>query len=131
MNQIWKWQKFRFVTDNIINPQVFNKMRKADLINQIAEKTGIPKIDVLVTLEAMFKEVKDTLAQGENIYIRGFGSFITKKRAAKIGRNIKKNVAVHIPEHFIPAFKPAKEFVQEVKKLETVKEDQPNPEGEM
>ena len=131
MNQIWKWQKFRFVTDNIINPQVFNKMRKADLINQIAEKTGIPKIDVLVTLEAMFKEVKDTLAQGENIYIRGFGSFLTKKRAAKIGRNIKKNVAVHIPEHFIPAFKPAKEFVQEVKKLETVKEDQPNPEGEM
>jgi len=130
MNQIWKWQKFRFVTDIIINPQVFNKMRKADLINQIAEKTGIPKIDVLVTLEAMFKEVKDTLAQGENIYIRGFGSFITKKRAAKIGRNIKKNVAVHIPEHFIPAFKPAKEFVQEVKKLETVKEDQPNPDSE-
>ena len=131
MNQIWKWQKFRFVTDYIINPSSFNKMRKADLINQIAEKTGIPKIDVLVTLEAMFKEVKDTLAQGENIYIRGFGSFITKKRAAKIGRNIKKNVAVHIPEHFIPAFKPAKEFVQEVKKLETVKEDQANPDGEM
>ena len=131
MKQIWKWQKFRFVTDIIINPQVFNKMRKADLINQIAEKTGIPKIDVLVTLEAMFKEVKDTLAQGENIYIRGFGSFITKKRAAKIGRNIKKNVAVHIPEHFIPAFKPAKEFVQEVKKLETVKDDQPNPDVEM
>ena len=131
MNQIWKWQKFRFVTDYIINPSSFNKMRKADLINQIAEKTGIPKIDVLVTLEAMFKEVKDTLAQGENIYIRGFGSFITKKRAAKIGRNIKKNVAVHIPEHFIPAFKPAKEFVQEVKKLETVKEDQSNPDTEM
>jgi DNA-binding protein HU-beta len=106
-------------------------MRKADLINQISEKTGIPKIDVLVTLEAMFKEVKDTLADGENIYIRGFGSFITKKRAAKIGRNIKKNIAVEIPEHFIPAFKPAKEFLQEVKKLKSVKEDQPNPEDEM
>jgi len=106
-------------------------MRKADLINQIADKTGIPKVDVLVALETMFKEVKDTLAQGENIYIRGFGSFITKKRAAKIGRNIKKNVAVHIPEHYIPAFKPAKEFVLEVKKLQTVKEDQPNPEAEM
>lgn len=79
----------------------------------------------------MFKEVKDTLSQGENIYIRGFGSFITKKRAAKVGRNIKKNIAVEIPEHFIPAFKPAKEFVQEVKKLKTVKEDQPNPEEEM
>ena len=90
-------------------------MRKSDLINQISEKTGIPKVDVLVTLETMFKEVKDSLSQGENIYIRGFGSFITKKRAAKIGRNIKINVAVEIPEHFIPAFKPAKEFVIEVK----------------
>jgi DNA-binding protein HU-beta len=106
-------------------------MRKADLVNQISDKTGIPKVDVLVTLETMFKEVKDTLAQGENIYIRGFGSFITKKRAAKIGRNIKKNVAVHIPEHYIPAFKPAKEFVAEVKKLQAVKQDQPNPEEEM
>ena len=90
-------------------------MRKADLVNQISEKTGIPKVDVLVTLESMFKEVKDSLSKGENIYIRGFGSFITKKRAAKIGRNIKKNIAVEIPEHYIPAFKPAKEFVQEVK----------------
>ncbi len=92
-------------------------MRKADLVNQIAEKTGIPKVDVLVTLESMFKEIKDSLSKGENIYIRGFGSFITKKRAAKIGRNIKKNVAVEIPEHLIPAFKPAKEFVAEIKKV--------------
>lgn len=90
-------------------------MRKADLINQISEKTGIPKVDVLVTLETMFKEIKSSLGNGENIYIRGFGSFITKKRAAKIGRNIKKNIAVHIPEHYIPAFKPAKEFVQDIK----------------
>jgi DNA-binding protein HU-beta len=90
-------------------------MRKADLINRIAEKTGVPKVDVLVTVETMFKEVKDSLIKKENIYIRGFGSFITKKRAAKIGRNIKRNVAVNIPEHYIPAFKPAKEFVQEVK----------------
>src|SRR6059058_5542662 len=106
-------------------------MRKADLVNLISEKTGIQKVDVLVTLETMFKEVKDTLAQGENIYIRGFGSFITKKRAAKIGRNIKKNIAVQIPEHFIPSFKPAKEFVAEVKKLQTVKADQISPEEEM
>jgi DNA-binding protein HU-beta len=90
-------------------------MRKADLINQISDKTGIPKVDVLVSLETMFKEIKQSLIAGENIYIRGFGSFITKKRAAKIGRNIKKNIAVEIPEHYIPAFKPAKEFVQEVK----------------
>jgi DNA-binding protein HU-beta len=90
-------------------------MRKADLITQISDKTGIPKVDVLVTLETMFKAVKNSLAAGENIYIRGFGSFITKKRAAKIGRNIKKNIAVEIPEHYIPAFKPAKEFMQEIK----------------
>ena len=90
-------------------------MRKADLVNQISEKTGIPKVDVLVTLETMFKEVKDTLAQGENIYIRGFGSFITKKRAAKIGRNIKKNIAVHIPEQYIPAFKPVRNLWQKLK----------------
>ncbi|MBM3441337.1 MAG: integration host factor subunit beta [Bacteroidetes bacterium] len=93
-------------------------MRKADLINNIAEGTGIPKVDVLFTMETMFKEVKKSLAKGENIYIRGFGSFITKKRAAKIGRNIKKNTAVPIPAHFIPAFKPAKEFIHEVKKLQ-------------
>ena len=92
-------------------------MRKADLVNQISEKTGIPKVDVLMTLETAFREIKDSLSKGENIYIRGFGSFITKKRAAKIGRNIKKNVAVNIPEHLIPAFKPAKEFVAEIKKV--------------
>ena len=97
-------------------------MRKADLINQISDKTGIPKVDVLVTLETMFKEVKKSLSAGENIYIRGFGSFITKKRAAKIGRNIKKNIAVEIPEHFIPAFKPAKEFMLEIKSSKNIKE---------
>jgi DNA-binding protein HU-beta len=92
-------------------------MRKADIISLVAEKTGIPKVDVLVSLESFFKEVKNTIASGENIYIRGFGSFIVKKRAAKIGRNIKKNTAVHIPEHYIPAFKPSKEFVNELKTL--------------
>jgi DNA-binding protein HU-beta len=93
-------------------------MRKSDLINNISDKTGIPKVDVLVTVESLIKEIKTNIAKGENIYIRGFGSFITKKRAAKIGRNIKKNVAVHIPEHFIPAFKPSKEFVNEVKQMQ-------------
>lgn len=90
-------------------------MRKADVVNSIAEKTGIPKVDILVALEAFFKEVKSSLIEGEPVYVRGFGSFILKKRAAKIGRNIKKNIAVEIPEHFIPAFKPAKEFVHAVK----------------
>jgi DNA-binding protein HU-beta len=93
-------------------------MRKSDLINNISDKTGIPKVDVLVTVESLIKEIKTNIAKGENIYIRGFGSFITKKRAAKMGRNIKKNIAVHIPEHFIPAFKPSKEFVNEVKQMQ-------------
>jgi len=65
-------------------------MRKSDLINNISDKTGIPKVDVLVTVESLIKEIKENISKGENIYIRGFGSFITKKRAAKIGRNIKK-----------------------------------------
>lgn len=90
-------------------------MRKADLVTAISEKTGVPKVDVLVTLETFFKEVKGSLAEGENVYIRGFGSFIIKKRAKKIGRHIKRNVAIEIPEHYIPAFKPAKIFVEQVK----------------
>jgi DNA-binding protein HU-beta len=95
-------------------------MRKADLVATISEKTGVPKVDVLVTLEMFFKEVKNSLAGGENVYIRGFGSFVIKKRAKKIGRHIKKNEAIEIPEHFIPSFKPAKVFVEQVK--ENVKE---------
>ena len=90
-------------------------MRKADLVTSISEKTGVPKVDVIVVLEQFFKEVKDSLSEGENVYIRGFGSFIVKKRAKKIGRHIKKNIAIEIPEHFIPAFKPAKVFVEQVK----------------
>lgn len=90
-------------------------MRKADLVAAISEKTGVPKVDVLVTLEAFFKEVKGSLTDGENVYIRGFGSFIIKRRARKIGRHIKRNMAIEIPEHFIPAFKPAKVFVEQVK----------------
>lgn len=91
-------------------------MRKADLINNISDKTGIAKVDVLVTLESFFKEIKTALREGENIYIRGFGSFVVKKRAKKIGRNIKKNIAIEIPEHYIPVFKPAKVFSNAVKK---------------
>ena len=81
----------------------------------ISDKTGVPKVDVLVSLETFFKEVKGTLAKGENVYIRGFGSFVIKKRAKKIGRHIKKNFAIEIPEHFIPSFKAAKVFVDQVK----------------
>ena len=95
-------------------------MRKADLVAAISEKTGVPKVDVLVTLETFFKEVKGSLAEGENVYVRGFGSFIVKKRAKKIGRHIKQNKAIEIPEHFIPAFKPARIFVEQVKVPEIV-----------
>lgn len=90
-------------------------MRKADLVAAISEKTGVQKVDVLVTLEEFFLQVKGSLANGENVYVRGFGSFIIKKRAKKIGRHIKKNEAIEIPEHYIPAFKPAKVFVENVK----------------
>ena len=96
-------------------------MRKSELISKISDKTGIPTVDVMITLETMFSEIKKSLVVGENIYIRGFGSFVAKKRARKVGQNIKKNIAIEIPEHFIPAFKPAKEFVQEVKAKLSVK----------
>lgn len=100
-------------------------MRKADLVNAISEKTGVAKVDVLVSLEALFKEIKTTLQSGENVYVRGFGSFIIKKRAKKIGRHIKKGKAIEIPEHFIPSFKPAKVFVEQVKKnVTTLPEDE-------
>jgi len=90
-------------------------MRKADLVSQISEKTGVPKVDVLVSLETFFKEVKSSLSGGENVYIRGFGSFIIKRRAKKVGRHIKKNVSIEIPEHYIPSFKAAKVCVDQVK----------------
>lgn len=100
-------------------------MRKADLVTAISEKTGVPKVDVLVTLETFFKEVKNTLSDGENVYIRGFGSFVIKRRAKKIGRHIKKNVAIEIPEHYIPSFKPAKVFVEQVKdNVDSLPEDE-------
>lgn len=96
-------------------------MTKADVISEISEKTGIDKADVHATVEAFFSVVKNSLAGGENIYIRGFGSFINKKRARKIGRNISKNTAIVIDEHFIPSFKPSKVFTEKIKKSDKVK----------
>ena len=92
-------------------------MRKAELVNQISEKTGVPKLDVLVVLETMFNELKETLSKGENITIRSFGAFIVKKKRAKIGQDITRKKSVLIPERFMPVFVPAKELVDEVKKL--------------
>ena len=85
-------------------------MRKADLVNQVSAKTGISQIDTLVTLEQTLSTIQDMLAAGESLFIRGFGTFAPKKRAAKKGRNIKKGEPVHIPEHHIPHFKPSPEF---------------------
>ena len=90
-------------------------MTKADIVARIAEKTGLEKVDVQITVEAFMEEVKESLEGGENVYLRGFGSFIIKERAKKTGRNISKNTTIIIPAHNIPSFKPAKVFVDGVK----------------
>jgi len=91
-------------------------MTKADIVNEIAKNTGIDKVSVLATVESFMDVVKSSLIKNENVYLRGFGSFIVKKRAKKTARNISKNTTIIIPEHNIPAFKPAKKFVAQVKK---------------
>ncbi|MFN4855100.1 MAG: HU family DNA-binding protein [Bacteroidota bacterium] len=96
-------------------------MTKADLVNEIAEKTGIDKLQVQTTVEAFMKSVRTAITQGDAVYLRGFGSFIVKKRAEKTGRNISKNQTIIIPAHNVPAFKPAKTFVEKVKKNVQVK----------
>ena len=90
-------------------------MTKADVVNEIALNTGIDKATVLATVEAFMETVKDSLGKKENVYLRGFGSFIVKERAEKTARNISKNTTIKIPAHSIPAFKPAKTFVSAVK----------------
>lgn len=90
-------------------------MTKAQVIVQITVKTGADKETTEEIVEGFFKTVKSALENGEDVFIRGFGSFIVKKRAAKTGRNIARNTAVMIPEHFIPVFKPAEEFKNKVK----------------
>lgn len=90
-------------------------MTKADIVNEISKNTGIEKMTVLKTVEAFMETMKMSLAKGKNVYLRGFGSFVVKKRAEKTARNISKNTTIIIPEHFIPSFKPAKTFVSKVK----------------
>ncbi len=90
-------------------------MTKADIVSNISDQLGIDKTDVQATVESFMKEIKNSLESGENVYLRGFGSFIIKTRAEKTGRNISKNVAVKIPAHNIPSFKPAKIFTNGVK----------------
>ena len=90
-------------------------MTKAEIVADIANKTGIEKVAVQATVEAFMEAVKGSLIKGENVYLRGFGSFTVKKRAKKTGRNISKNTTIIIPEHFIPSFKPSKTFTIKVK----------------
>jgi len=90
-------------------------MTKADIVNEIAKSTGLDKADVLKTVEAFMDAVKDSLGKNENVYLRGFGSFVVKQRAEKTARNISKNTSIIIPAHNIPSFKPAKTFVSDVK----------------
>jgi DNA-binding protein HU-beta len=90
-------------------------MTKADIVNEIARNTGINREDVLKSIESFMEGVKDSLARGENVYLRSFGSFIVKERAEKTARNISKNTTITIPKHNIPAFKPSKEFVAKVR----------------
>ena len=119
---------FRFQPDNLIfAPLNFNplgpfgtdkptsKMTKADIVTRIADQTGMEKQDVQNTVEAFMTTVRESVENGENVYLRGFGSFVVKTRAAKTGRNIKAKQSIQIPAHNIPSFKPAKEFVDHVK----------------
>ena len=96
-------------------------MTKADVINQIAEQTGIDKTDVSASVEAFFSVIKNSMADGNNVYVRGFGSFVNKKRARKVARNISKNTAIIIDEHFIPSFKPSKVFVEKIRGSQRVR----------
>ena len=90
-------------------------MTKADIVSRISDRTGMEKADVLAAVEGFMQEVRSGMESGENVYLRGFGSFILKHRAQKTGRNISKNTTLIIPAHYIPAFKPAKTFAEEVK----------------
>ena len=91
-------------------------MTKADIVSSISEAKGVEKAEAQAVVEAFMEEVKKSLESGKNVYLRGFGSFIIKRRAEKTGRNISKNTTINIPAHNIPAFKPSKVFVEAVKK---------------
>jgi DNA-binding protein HU-beta len=96
-------------------------MTKADIVNAISENTGIEKMAVQKTVEAFMESVKGSLIKGEDVFLRGFGSFVVKTRAEKTARDMANNTSITIPAHNIPAFKPAKSFVSEVKNNNKVK----------
>ena len=90
-------------------------MTKADIVTEIAKRTGVEKVQIQAIVETFMEEVENSLSRGENVYLRGFGSFIIKTRAEKVARNISKNTTITIPAHNIPAFKPAKSFASKIK----------------
>ncbi len=96
-------------------------MTKAEIVTEIVNQTGIDKVSVQGVVESFMETLKQSMVKGENIYLRGFGTFLLKKRAEKTGRNITKNTTIKIPAHMIPAFKPSKEFVIEIKSRVKVK----------
>lgn len=98
-------------------------MTKAEIVAQISRNTGLDRESALVVVEEFMSCVRDALTSGENVYLRGFGSFITKRRAQKVARNISAQTSVIVPAHNIPSFKPAKSFVQRVSGLEVTEED--------
>jgi len=108
--------KFIYLATWKVNINKIKNMTKADIVSKISNKLGLEKNEVLATVECLMSEIKNSLDNGENVYLRGFGSFIVKKRAEKTGRNILKNTTIRIPAHHIPAFKPAKIFIDGVKK---------------
>lgn len=91
-------------------------MTKADIVNEISRSTGIEKPTVLATIEKFMEVVKDSMADGHNVYLRGFGSFVVKERKEKTARNISKNTSIKIPAHTVPSFKPSRVFLEQVKK---------------
>lgn len=95
-------------------------MTKADIVAEISQKTGFDRNQVQDTVESFFAVVKDSMEQGENIYVRGFGSFVNKKRARKVARNIAKQTSIEIPEHYVPSFKPSKNFVERIRSSKKV-----------
>ena len=91
-------------------------MTKIEIVREIASKTGLSTKDVMVVVESLMQTIKSSMENGEEVFLRGFGSFIIKHRADKTARNISKNTTVIIPAHDIPAVKPAKEFIEMVSK---------------
>jgi len=105
---------------SLTNNNSFIKMTKAEIVNEIAKSTGVERLKVQSVVEGFMESVKNSLSNGENVYLRGFGSFTVKTRAKKTARNISKNTTIVIPAHNVPAFKPAKTFIAKVSKEETL-----------